>query len=279
MKMDYSKRFLVAPGSKVKLRGIDPGFTGKHESHKAARDAIEKNMESLRDLQELLYAEHKRSLLICLQAMDAGGKDGTIAHVLAAMNPQGCKVYSFKKPAGVELDHDFMWRAYRDMPAKGDVAIFNRSHYEDVLAARVHKLVPASTLEKRYGEINAIERHLSENGTHILKFYLHISKDEQLKRFKDRLDDPSKHWKISENDYKERQYWDDYMEAFETMLSRCSTPYAPWFIIPANHKWFRNLAVSQIVVEYLKGLNMHFPPPHADINKIRKQYHRAKKKK
>ncbi|MDE3061299.1 MAG: polyphosphate kinase 2 family protein, partial [Pseudomonadota bacterium] len=271
------QQFQVKPGAKVRLRDVDPGFKGKHTDEESAKEETARNAERLRELQELLYAEHQRSLLICLQAMDAGGKDGTIRHALGAMNPQGCKVYSFKKPVGVELDHDFMWRAYRDVPAKGDVAIFNRSHYEDVLAARVHKLVPTDVIERRYGEINAIEKHLSENGTHILKFFLHISKNEQLKRFKDRLDDPTKHWKISESDYTERARWDDYQEAFEIMLSRCSAAEAPWFVIPADHKWFRNLAVSQILVEYLEGLKMQFPKPAVDIDTIRKQYHQAKK--
>lgn len=268
--MDYYKHFAVTPGAKVKLADIDPDFTGTYKNHKAARAEIERNTVRLRELQEVLYAEHKRSLLVCLQAMDAGGKDGTITHVLGAMNPQGCKVCSFKKPVGVELDHDFMWRAYRDLPVKGEVAIFNRSYYEDVLVTRVHGLVPQNTLSKRYDQINAIEKHLSENGTHILKFFLHISKDEQMERFKERLDDPSKHWKISATDYSERERWDDYRKAFEAMLSKCSTDQAPWFIIPANHKWFRNLAVSQIVVEYLEGLHMKFPPPAVNIDQFRK---------
>lgn len=275
--MNYLQQFLVKPGAKVRLCDIDPDFKDKHKSKKTALKIIERNDARLRELQELLYAEHKRSLLICLQAMDAGGKDGVISHALGAMNPQGCRVYSFKKPTSVEIDHDFMWRAYRDVPAKGEIAIFNRSHYEDVLVVRVHKLVPKEMIDKRYEEINAIEKHLCDNDTHILKFFLHISKDEQLKRFKDRLDDPTKHWKISKSDYSERSYWNDYQEAFEVMLSECSTTYAPWFVIPADHKWFRDLAVSQIMVEYLESLNMQFPKPAVDIKKIRKQYHQAKK--
>jgi len=277
--MSYFQRFVVKPGSKVRLRKIDPDFIDKHKNEASALEATKRNAERLRELQELLYAEHKQSLLICLQAVDTGGKDGVINHVLSAMNPQGCKVYSFRKPNSVELDHDFMWRVYRDVPAKGEVAIFNRSHYEDVLAARVHELVPGKILDKRYEEINVIEKHLCENNTHILKFFLHIGKGEQLRRFKIRLDDPAKHWKISENDYIEREYWDDYQEAFEIMLSRCSTKRAPWFVIPANQKWFRNLAVSQIMIEYLEGLNMKFPKPAVNIKKIRKQYYKAKKNK
>ena len=277
--MNYSQRFLIKPDSKVKLRDVDPDFMDKHTNSGDIDEVTERNKSRLKDLQEILYAEHKRSLLICLQAMDAGGKDGVIRHVIGAMNPQGCKVVSFKQPNSLELDHDFMWRAYREVPAKGEVAVFNRSHYEDILVARVHGLVTKEVLARRYEEINAIEKHLSENGTHIIKIFLHISKDEQLKRFKDRLDDPMKRWKISESDYTERERWDDYIEAFEAMLSKCSTKQAPWFVIPANHKRFRDLAVSQIVVEYLEGLNMQCPPPTVDIAKIRKQYHQAKKNK
>lgn len=274
--MNYSKRFIVPEGSKVNLQTADAGFKDGHKNSDAVQNTLEHNTKRLRELQELLYAEHRRSLLICLQAMDAGGKDGVISHVLASMNPQGCKVYSFKQPTSVERDHDFLWRAYRDVPAKGEVTIFNRSHYEDVLVVRVHKLVDAKTIARRYEQINAIEKYLGENDTHILKFFLHISKEEQLRRFKERLDDPAKHWKISETDYTERKYWDDYTQAFEAMLSKCSTKQAPWFIIPSNHKWFRNLAISQIVVDYLQGLHMKSPKPKVDIAQIRKKYHKAK---
>jgi len=273
--MNYSRQFLIKPGSKVRLRDIDPDFKDKNK--KVALKLIELNNLRLRELQELLYAEHKRSLLLCLQAMDTGGKDGIIRHALGAMNPQGCRVASFRKPTSLERDHDFLWRAHRDVPAKSEVGIFNRSYYEDVLVVRVHELAPKAAWSKHYDQINDFEQSLSENGTHILKFFLHISKDEQLKRFKERLDDPSKHWKISESDYTERKRWDEYMTAFEDMLSRCSTKHAPWFVIPANHKWFRDLAVSQIMVEYLEGMHMKSPPPSVDINKIRKQYHQAKK--
>lgn len=273
--MKYSKRFLVKPDAKVKLRKIDPGFADC--SDKTAKAKVERYDARLRELQELLYAEHKHSLLICLQAMDTGGKDGTINHVLGTMNPQGCRVASFKEPSNLELSHDYLWRMHRDAPAKGEIAVFNRSHYEDVLIARVHDLVPEKVWSKRYGQINAMEKILRDNGTHILKFYLHISKDEQLRRFKERLDNPHKQWKISEKDYTEREYWDEYTEAFEAMLSQCSTESAPWFVIPANHKWFRNLAIAQIMVEYMEGLNMKFPKPTVDIGKIRKKYFKAKR--
>jgi len=275
--MNYAHFFLVKPDSKVKLSDYDPDFTGKHESKKNALKIIEHNNLRLRELQELLYAEHKRSLLICLQAIDTGGKDGTIRHVISTMNPQGCKVAPFKQPTSLEHNHDFLWRAHRDVPAIGDVTVFNRSHYEDVLAARIHHLVPKTTWMKRYDQINAMEKYLSENNTHIIKFFLHISKDEQLRRFKERLDDPAKHWKISESDYSDRKRWDDYEAAFEDMLSKCSTKHAPWFIISANHKWFRDLAVSQILVEYMENLNMKFPSPSANIDQLRKKYHTAKK--
>jgi PPK2 family polyphosphate:nucleotide phosphotransferase len=273
--VSYSGRFRVKPGEKVDLREIDPDFTDKHENQGEAQGLIDANAGRLRALQELLYAERSRSLLICLQSLDAGGKDGTINHVLGAMNPQGCRVVSFKQPSSVELAHDFLWRVHVQAPAKGEVAVFNRSHYEDVLIARVHGLVPKKVWSQRYREINEFEHLMAENGTHILKFFLHISKKEQLKRFKDRLDDPTKWWKISESDYTERKRWGDYLDAFEDMLSECSTKHAPWFVIPANHKWFRNLAVSQVVVDFLEGLKMKAPEPAVDIDRIRKDYHEA----
>jgi PPK2 family polyphosphate:nucleotide phosphotransferase len=196
---------------------------------------------------------------------------------LGAMNPQGCRVTAFREPTAEELSHDFLWRAHRAVPARGEVVIFNRSYYEDVLIVRVHNLVPEDIWSRRYDLINDFEKGLIDNDTHILKFYLHISKEEQLKRFADRLDDPSKQWKISEADYKERRFWDDYVLAFEDALSRCSTEHAHWFIIPANYKWFRNLAVARIVVEYLEALNMKYPKSTVDIEHIRREYHAAEK--
>ncbi len=275
--MNFVDRFKVPPGTTVKLADIDPRFKNHHEGHKEEARDLEHYRQRLRDLQELFYANGRRSLLICLQAMDTGGKDGTINHILGSMNPQGCKVVGFKQPSTEELSHDFLWRIHRAAPARGIVTIFNRSHYEDVLIARVHQLVPEEEWSRRYDRINAFESGLAQDDTQILKFYLHISKCEQLKRFKDRLDDPAKQWKISEADYKERTYWDDYTAAYEDALSRCSTEDAPWFIIPADHKWFRNLAVARIVVEHLEGLKMTFPPPSVDIEHIRKEYHSAKK--
>jgi PPK2 family polyphosphate:nucleotide phosphotransferase len=275
--VNYLERFRVRPGAKVKLDDIDPAFKDHHESHEDAATEIEHYQKRLRELQDLLYAERRRSLLICLQAMDTGGKDGTINHVLAAMNPQGCRVAPFKQPSAEEAAHDFLWRVHRAAPAKGEVVIFNRSHYEDVLVVRVHDLVPKDTWSQRYERINAFEQGLVEHQTEILKFYLHISKDEQLARFKERLDDPTKQWKISEADYAERKLWGDYIEAYEDALSRCSTDHAPWFVIPSNHKWFRNLAVARIIVEHLEAIKLAYPRPTVDIEHIRREYHAAKK--
>jgi PPK2 family polyphosphate:nucleotide phosphotransferase len=274
--VDYLERFRVQPGASVKLKDIDPAFKDRHEHREQAAEEIAHYQEKLRELQVLLYAERRHSLLICLQAMDTGGKDGTINHVLGAMNPQGCRVAAFRQPSAEEAAHDFLWRVHQAAPERGEVVIFNRSHYEDVLVVRVHRLVPKDVWSRRYERINAFEKGLIEHDTHVLKFYLHISKEEQLTRFKDRLDDPAKHWKISESDYKERAFWDDYMEAYEEALSRCSTEHAPWFVIPANHKWFRNLAVARIIVEHLEGLKMKYPKPVVDIEHIRREYHAAK---
>lgn len=273
--MNYSEKFMVKPGSTVKLAKIDADYKDKHEDQTTALGEIEKYAQRLRELQYLMYAENKRSLLIVLQAMDAGGKDGTINHVLGNMNPQGARVYGFKSPSVEEGGHDFLWRIHQAAPQRGRVAIFNRSHYEDVLVSRVHNFVPKKVWSKRYELINDFEKNLVDSGTHILKFYLHISEDEQLRRFKQRIDDPARHWKISESDYKEREYWDDYTKAFEDALGKCSKAHAPWFVIPANHKWFRNLAVSQIVVDTLESLKMDFPKPTVDIKEVKEKYHIA----
>ncbi len=275
--MSYLGQFKIEPGARVKLAQVDPAFKGRHESHEDAAVEIERYRKRLWELQELLYVEHRRSLLVCLQAMDTGGKDGVINHVLGAMNPQGCRVAHFRRPSAEEAAHDFLWRAHRAAPAHGEVVIFNRSHYEDVLVVRVHELVPKEIWSARYEQINEFERTLADNGTQILKFYLHISSEEQLARFKARLDDPTKQWKISEADYAERKFWPQYMGAYEEALSRCSTAHAPWFVIPGNHKWFRNLAVARIVVEHLEGLGLKYPKPAADLARIRREYHAASK--
>jgi PPK2 family polyphosphate:nucleotide phosphotransferase len=273
---DYLKKLIVEPGSKIRLKHFDPGYQGKHESRKSALPEIQDNLQKMEELQYLMYAENKHSLLIVLQGLDAAGKDGAVRHVLTGMNPSGCVSVNFKQPTAEDLAHDFLWRVHPHVPPKGSVAIFNRSHYEDVLVARVHRLVPEKIWSKRYDQINDFEQLISaENNTTILKFFLHISKDEQLARFKKRLDDPARQWKISESDYKEREYWDDYIEAFEDVLTKTSTRRAPWFIIPANHKWFRDLSISQIITREMKGMNMKMPQPTVNLTEIRRNYHQA----
>lgn len=273
--MKLSTAFKVTPGEKVRLKKIDPGFHGTHETHADALEQLGRNLDRMAELQELLYAERKHGLLIVLQGIDAAGKDGTCWHVLRGMNPQGTRVTGFKQPTPEEHSHDFLWRIHKHTPALGEVAVFNRSHYEDVLVTRVHDLVPRAVWSKRYDIINAFEHQLTVQGTTILKFFLWISPEEQLKRFKSRLDDPTKQWKISEADYTERGYWDAYVKAYEAMLVNCSTKTAPWFVIPSNHKWFRNLAVSEIIIETLSGLRMKRPDPTVDLNEIRRKYHEA----
>jgi PPK2 family polyphosphate:nucleotide phosphotransferase len=270
------KQFAVEPGSKVKLRDIDPGFHGDYTSREAAASDFETYLKKLDELQYSMYAERKHSLLIVFQAMDAGGKDGVIRHVITGMNPSGVRVVPFKQPTHVELSHDFLWRVHAQAPSRGDVVVFNRSHYEDVLVVRVHQLVPKEVWSKRYEFINEFERLLvDQNNTTILKFFLYISKEEQLKRFRDRLEDPTKQWKISESDYSEREHWDDYIDAFEEALNKTSKPHTPWYVIPANKKWFRDLAVAKIIAETLKSLDMKMPEPTVDLEAIRKRYHAA----
>jgi PPK2 family polyphosphate:nucleotide phosphotransferase len=234
-----------------------------------AKERLAKNLKRLVELQFVMYAENKRALLVVLQAMDAGGKDGTIRNVFGQLNPQGCRVTPFKSPSSLELSHDFLWRIHNNVPCAGEIGVFNRSHYEDVLIVRVKDLVPKSVWSKRYTQINEFERTLSENGVHIVKLFLHISKDEQRKRLQTRLDDPTRHWKIDPADFEERKSWDSYIKAYEDAFSQCNTKYAPWYIIPANHKWFRNVAISEIVVKTLEQLDMKFPDPICDISKIK----------
>ncbi len=259
MKNDLRKRFQVKPGKKLDLRDRDPGDTAHLTDKDLAAAIQQKNTEKLSDLHDLLYAEQKHALLIVLQGMDASGKDGTIKHVMTGVNPAGCAVTSFKVPSVEESAHDFLWRVHKAVPQKGYIGVFNRSHYEDVLVVRVHKLVPERVWESRYGRINDFEQLLVENNVVLLKFFLHISKDEQKRRFDARKDEPNKNWKISAADESERKFWDDYQEAYQDALERCSTKRAPWYIVPANEKWFRNLAVSQIIVDALEELNMKYP--------------------
>jgi PPK2 family polyphosphate:nucleotide phosphotransferase len=263
-----ARELVVRPGSKIRLADINAGGTCGI-SKEDGMGQLTKNLDGLCDLQYRLYAEAKRSLLVVLQGIDAGGKDGTIKHVMSGMNPQGVDVTSFKVPEGAEKRHDYLWRIHQAVPEWGKIGIFNRSHYEDVLVVRVHDLVPKPVWEKRYDQINEFESMLSDSGVRIVKFLLYISKSEQAARFRDRLDDKSKNWKFSPADLKERQYWDDYISAYEDMLRKCSTKAAPWYVIPANHKWFRNLAVSQIMRDTLDSMNLKFPKPAPGLKKIR----------
>lgn len=269
MKKNFSKELIASPGKKVRLEKWDPEDTLGWQKGHQAKASLEKEAEKLDKLQYLLYAEHKRALLIVLQGMDAAGKDGTIRHVMAGVNPQGCVVTPFKKPSTEEAEHDFLWRIHKAVPQLGDIGIFNRSQYEDVLVVRVHKLVPKEVWSRRYDEINNFEAMLDENNVKILKFFLHISKNEQKRRFQQRIDDPDRRWKVSEADFAERNFWDDYVRAYEDALTKCSTDRAPWYVIPSNKKWFRNLAVSHIITETLESMRMKFPPPTVDVKKLK----------
>lgn len=273
--MGLLNHLLVKPGSRVRLSEIDPGFHGDYKSKEEAGKALVRKKERIRELQETLYGERKHALLVVLQGIDAAGKDGACWHVISAMNPQGTSVHGFKQPTPEELGHDFLWRVHPHAPALGHVSVFNRSHYEDVLVARVHQLAPEKVIHKRYDLINAFEETLAQHNTKIVKFFLYISPDEQLRRFKMRLDDKGRQWKISESDYTERALWDKYVDAYEAMLEKCSTNHAPWYVIPANHKWFRNLAVSHVIEKTLEGMDMKLPEPTVDLDEIRKKYHQA----
>jgi len=273
--MDYRKQFFVSPGEKLSLAGIDPAHTGGQASAEEALPEIQKHVARMAELQALLYADGNQSLLVVLQALDAAGKDGVIRHLFTGMNPQGTSVFGFKQPSAEEAAHDFLWRAHQRTPAKGEVAVFNRSHYEDVLVVRVHDLVPKAVWSKRYALISDFEKLLVQNGTRILKFFLHISPEEQLSRFKLRLDDPARNWKISEGDYSEREFWSAYVSAYEEALSKTSSKEAPWYVIPANHKWFRNLAISQIIADSMQEMGLKLPPTRVDLKEIAAKYHAA----
>jgi PPK2 family polyphosphate:nucleotide phosphotransferase len=274
--MDYRKKFAVEPGAKVRLAKIDASYTGKHETHEKALPEIQAHVERMDKLQYLLYADGNQSLLVVLQALDAAGKDGVIRHLFSGMNPQGTSVFGFKQPSREEAAHDFLWRTHLHTPGKGEVVVFNRSYYEDVLVVRVHKLVPQPVWLKRYELINDFEKMQSQNDTTVLKFFLHISPEEQLARFKQRLDDPARNWKISEGDYSERELWPQYVEAYEDAMASTSTKHAPWYVIPSNHKWFRNLAVSQIIADTMDEMGLKLPPTRVDLADIRRKYHAAK---
>lgn len=254
----------IAPGSKVRLEAVDANAT--HGRTKArATSQLQKGLDRLTDLQDRLWAESKHPVLIVLQGIDAAGKDGTVRHVMTAFNPMGCLVTSWKAPTPIELAHDYLWRIHQRTPAKGEISIFNRSHYEDVLVVRVHELVAKDVWSKRYDQINEFERLLTTSGTTILKFFLWIDRDEQKARFQARLDDPDKRWKFRIRDLEERKLWDSYVAAFEDMLERCSTDDAPWYVIPSNRKWFRNLAVAEILADTIDELKPRYPEPEEDL--------------
>lgn len=277
--MSMMNKLLVKPGSKILLSDVDANYHGRYKSKKDAQQQLDEQSANITQLQRKLYADQQHSLLIILQGIDAAGKDGTCWHVMGAMNPQGTRVHSFKQPSVEESRHDFLWRIHPHVPARGNIAIFNRSHYEDVLIQRVHKMAADKIIEKRYGLINDFESGLVANNTTILKFFLYISPEEQLKRFEQRLNDPLRQWKISESDYSERALWDDYINAYQIMLERCSTKHAPWYVIPANHKWFRDLAVSSIIEKTLHNMKLEIPQPTVCLEEIKKKYHQAKKDK
>ncbi len=262
--------FLAQQKKEIKLKDYDTSFTGKFKGKEEAQQKLQDDINEMAHLQDVLYASNKYGLLLIFQAMDAAGKDGTIKHVMSGVNPQGCEVYSFKSPTHQELDHDYMWRCMKCVPEKGRIGIFNRSYYEEVLVVKVHpELLKYQNLhekdynhdfwDKRYEDINNIEKYLVNNGIVILKFFLNVSKNEQKKRFLERINNEDKNWKFSASDVKEREHWDDYQKAYEKMFSKTSTEYAPWYIIPADKKWFSRAAVADIIVNTLKNLNLEYP--------------------
>jgi PPK2 family polyphosphate:nucleotide phosphotransferase len=264
------KDYLVRPGTSVKLSRWSSDDTSGFDGTKAAsRKQLEKLTARLERLQELLYAGHEHSVLVVLQGIDSAGKDGTIRRVFEGVNPQGVRVVSFKAPSVEELDHDFLWRVHAQLPARGEMVLFNRSHYEDVLVPRVHGLIKRPVWERRYREINDFERMLSEEGTTVLKFFLHISRREQRRRLQERLDDPTKHWKFRGADLQERLRWNSYMKAYDDALSQTSTPWAPWHVVPSDRKWFRDLYVSERIVSALEKLRMRWPPLAAEFRTAR----------
>ncbi|HEY9782577.1 MAG TPA: polyphosphate kinase 2 family protein [Leptolyngbyaceae cyanobacterium] len=257
-KPDYP-HYRIRPAEKIKLADIAPDSCEDYKKKKEVETELEYQRDRLSQLQERLYAENKRSLLIVLQAMDTGGKDGTIKHVFQGVNPQGCQVWSFKTPSNEESNHDFLWRYHQRTPQRGMISIFNRSHYEDVLIVRVKQLVPEEVWRKRYHVINEFEQMLALNNITIIKFFLHISKDEQKRRLESRLQNPDKRWKFSINDVNERKFWDDYQQAYEDALNNCSTSYAPWYVVPANKKWYRNLVIARAIADTLEAMNPQYP--------------------
>ena len=266
--MKLKSPLLVKPRSRVELSHLKSNETGGFKSPESAAPVLVKHRDHLAKLQEILYAGQQHALLLVLQGMDTAGKDGTVQHIFSGINPQGCQVASFKVPTPIEARHDFLWRVHAQVPPRGVIGIFNRSHYEDVLSPRVHKLIPKAVVKDRLDRIKAFEDGLVQDGVVILKFFLHISREEQTERLQARIDTPDKHWKLSEADFKERQFWPQYQEAYEEILSKTSQKHAPWFIIPSDHKWFRNIAISGILVDVMKGLNLSYPKATFDPRKV-----------
>jgi PPK2 family polyphosphate:nucleotide phosphotransferase len=262
-------RFRVPEGGKgFRLKTIDPGGKDGLPDRAAAEAGMAADAQRIDELQDIMYAQGRHALLCVFQAMDCGGKDGTVRKVFGEVDPIGIVATAFKKPSERELAQDDLWRVHQAVPPRGVIGIFNRSHYEDVLVVRVHGLAPAAAIEQRYGQINAFEKHLSENGVTILKFFLHISKEEQKERLQERIDDPKKRWKFNPADLDERALWPQYMEAYEIALTRCSTRWAPWYVIPADRNWYRNAVVARIVRKTLEGLDLTYPAPGVDFSKI-----------
>ncbi|MDO9213036.1 MAG: polyphosphate kinase 2 family protein [Methylococcales bacterium] len=288
IKQKYIKLFRVKSGKKIHLKDYDTSWAqneefkafGKEQLKERANEILEQNLVDLKQVQQLLYADDRYSLLIVFQAMDAAGKDGTIKHVMSGVNPQGCQVFSFKKPSAEDLDHNFLWRYMKSLPERGRIGIFNRSYYEDVLVVKVHPELLQNLpdgkrgkafWENRYEDINAFERHLERNGTVILKFFLHLSKDEQKKRFLERLERPEKNWKFSPSDLPERGHWDDYMEAYEDLINATSTDWAPWYIVPADNKWVMRAIVADVITSTLRDLDLKFPELNEEQLKLLEQ--------
>jgi len=289
---EFSRPYKVTNGAKFRLEKVDPADTSFLESDENAKEYLARGVEILTDLQERLYAQDKWGVLLIFQAMDAAGKDGTIKHVMSGVNPQGVQVYSFKAPSSEELDHDFLWRCTKSLPERGRIGIFNRSYYEDVLVVRVHpellhktklpeSLVTKDIWEERFEDICGLERYLARNGIVVLKFFLHVSRAEQKRRFLARLDEPAKNWKFSTSDAKERGYWDDYMDAYEDMIQHTASKHAPWYVVPADHKWFTRLVVASAVIDALEGLDLRFPKvdgaKRRELAEVRKALAREKR--
>jgi PPK2 family polyphosphate:nucleotide phosphotransferase len=267
--MKIKSPYLIKPHTKVRLAKVSSSDTGAFKSEDAAKAILVKHRSALDNLQDVFYASQSKALLIVLQGMDTAGKDGTISHIFSGINPQGCDVAAFKVPTPIEARHDFLWRVHAQVPPRGMIGIFNRSHYEDVLSPRVHKLISADVARRRLDNINEFEGFLADNDVLILKFYLHISRDEQTRRLQSRIDDKQKHWKLSDADIHERQFWPRYMDAYNDILSATSRKHAPWFVIPSDNKWYRNIAISTIIVELMQTLKLKYPQPTVDASAIK----------